>query len=197
MLCLLAVFINGNIQSKTSTKESKMDSPSLLLIDDFSNGDGVSSMGPEWRQFTDRVMGGVSTGMHSFDVIEGQSCIHLQGRVSLENNGGFIQVALPLDLDGRPFNASQFTGLSLWVRGNSETYFVHLRTSQTQLPWQYYQAQFFADAQWREVKIPFTRFKPENLSSKIDPKKLKRLAVVAAKQAYQADVAVSRIEFYR
>jgi hypothetical protein len=31
----------------------------------------------------------------------------------------------------------------------------------------------------------------------LNPKKLKRLAVVGAKKAFTADIAVSRIEFYK
>jgi len=115
-----------------------MDANSSFLIDDFSKAEGVSSIGTQWRMFTDRVMGGISTASSGYEVIEGHRCLRLQGSVSLENNGGFIQVALPLEMNGRFFDAGDFKGVRLWVRGNGENYYVHLRTNQSRLPWQFF-----------------------------------------------------------
>jgi len=168
-----------------------------FLIDDFSKESGVSAFGTIWRSFTDRVMGGVSDAVHQFTTIDGRRCIHLKGQVSLENQGGFVQVALSLEKDRRPFDASPYEGLRLWVRGNGETYYVHLRTRQTSRPWFYYQASFAAGDSWQEIEIPFSRFIPENFRTDLDTAQLTRVAVVAAKKVYEADVAVSRIEFYR
>lgn len=174
-----------------------MESLSDFLIDDFSREGGISAIGTKWKQYTDQVMGGVSTASYAFEVIDGKRCIRLQGNVSLKNRGGFVQVALPLRQNGRAFDATQFTGIRLWVKGNGETYYVHLRSSKTWLPWQYYEAPFFADDQWQKVEIPFAQFNPQSLKSALNPKKLKRLAVVGAKKAFKADIAVSRIEFYK
>ena len=85
-----------------------LDTDSSFLIDDFSKAEGVSSIGTQWRMFTDRVMGGESTANSGYEVIDGRRCLRLKGSVSLENNGGFVQVALPLDLDGRFFDAGEF-----------------------------------------------------------------------------------------
>ena len=197
LLCLLTVFNRADAQQGIYIEENDMESLTLFLIEDFSKEDGVSPLGTKWKQYTDQVMGGESTAFHTFEVIEGHRCIRLQGDVSLENRGGFVQVALPLKKGGRPFNASQFAGVRLWVRGNGETYYVHLRSSSTWLPWQYYEASFLADDQWREVRIPFTEFKPQSLKTELKTNKLKRVAIVAAHKAFKADIAVYRIEFYR
>jgi len=197
VMCFLFLPLEGNVERGRTIQENTMESPSDFLIDDFSLNEGISAIGTQWRKFTDRVMGGESTASHSFEVIEGKRCIHLQGNVSLENRGGFVQVALPLRQNGRPFDASQFTGIRLWVKGNSEDYYIHLRSSKTWLPWQYYEASFFADNQWQKVEIPFEKFTPQSLKSALNPKKLKRLGVVGAKKAFKADIAVSRIEFYK
>ncbi len=197
VLCLLFVPLEGNVERGRIIQENTMESSSDILIDDFSQNEGMSAIGTQWRQYTDQVMGGESTASYSFEVIEGKRCIHLQGNVSLANRGGFVQVALPLRQNGRAFDASPFTGVRLWVKGNGENYYVHLRSSKTWLPWQYYEAPFFADNQWQKVEIPFEEFKPESLKSALNPKKLKRLAVVGAKKAFKADIAVSRIEFYK
>jgi hypothetical protein len=196
VLCLLFAPLEGNVERGRTIQENKMGSSSDFLIDDFSRDNGLSAIGTQWRQYTDQVMGGESTASYSFEVIEGKRCIHLQGNVSLENRGGFVQVALSLRENGRSFDASPFTGVRLWVKGNGENYYVHLRSSKTWLPWQYYEAPFFADNQWQKVEIPFERFIPQSLKAVLNPKKLKRLAVVGAKKAFKADIAVSRIEFY-
>jgi len=197
VLCLLFAPLEGNVERGRTIQENTMESPSDFLIDDFSLNEGISAIGTQWRQFTDQVMGGESTASYSFEVIDGKRCIHLQGDVSLKNRGGFVQVALPLRQNGRPFDASQFTGIRLWVKGNGENYYVHLRSSKTWLPWQYYEAPFFADNQWQKVEIPFEQFTPQSLKAALNPKKLKRLGVVGAKKAFKADIAVSRIEFYK
>ena len=197
VLCLLFVPLEGKVESGRYIQENIMESSTDFLIDDFSLNEGISALGTKWRQYTDQVMGGESTASHTFTVIDNKRCIHLQGSVSLENRGGFVQVALPLRQNGKAFDASQFTGVRLWVKGNGENYYVHLRSSKTWLPWQYYEAPFFADEQWKKVEIPFAQFTPQSLKSALNPKKLKRLAVVGAKKAFKADIAVSRIEFYK
>jgi len=89
-----------------------------------------------WRFFTDQVMGDVSTGGIGFvrgDVStggigfvrdDGSSCARITGRVSTANPGGFIQMRL--DLDNPPPEGT--TGVRLVPRGNSQRYFLHLRT---------------------------------------------------------------------
>jgi hypothetical protein len=197
VLCLLFAPLEGKVERGRYIQENIMESPTDFLIDDFSLNEGRSALGTKWRQYTDQVMGGESTASHSFTVIDNKRCVHLQGNVSLKNRGGFVQVALPLRQNGKAFDASQFTGVRLWVKGNGENYYIHLRSSKTWLPWQYYEASFFAGDQWQKVEIPFEQFAPQSLKSALNPKKLKRLAIVGAKKAFKADIAVSRIEFYK
>jgi len=168
-----------------------------LLIDDFSKSNGISSFGTQWRMFTDQVMGGVSTGEWDYDTIDGRRCVHLRGDVSLENNGGFVQVALPLTKEGQPFDASSYKGVRLWARGNGEVYHIHLRSSDSRRPWQYYGAKFVADSSWNMYDLPFSDFEQENLRTELKPDKLVRIAIVAIKKEFKADVAVARLEFYR
>lgn len=170
--------------------------PASLLIEDFGRDDGVSSIGTRWMGFTDRVMGGVSDQQVTLEEIEGRRALRLRGQVRLENDGGFIQVALPLAGAREAMDASGFTGVRLQVRGNGEQYAVHLRTSATRLPWQYYEATFTACPEWTTVDLPFSRFTPQALSRSMDPARLTRVAVVGAKRAFAADVAVARIELY-
>ncbi|MBJ6722703.1 CIA30 family protein [Bacillus sp. PR5] len=47
-----------------------------------------------WRFFTDTVMGGASSGQMRFVAENGRTHAQMTGRVSLENNGGFIQMQM-------------------------------------------------------------------------------------------------------
>lgn len=63
-------------------------------------------------------MGGISTGSLSRETIEGKVANVLRGSVSLENNGGFIQMATDLSLDPSVnlfVDASEFDGVELEV----------------------------------------------------------------------------------
>ena len=72
------------------------------LIDDRASGSAVSTLGPSWRFFSDGVMGGVSSGSLRIDTMQGRSALCLRGQVRLENNGGFVQMALDLPVPGLP-----------------------------------------------------------------------------------------------
>jgi Complex I intermediate-associated protein 30 (CIA30) len=192
---LTLVWVFGEPCFRRGAKEAAVQDTSNFLIDDFSGR--KSALGTEWRLFTDRVMGGVSDGTSGLETIDGRRGLCLRGRVSLKKNGGFIQVALPLYLGERPFNAAGFKGVRIWARGNGKTYHVHLRTGQTRLPWQYFSVAFEADDTWRPFELPFDQFEPENLSAELDIRGLERIAIVAIGEEFEADIAVSRLEFYR
>jgi hypothetical protein len=168
-----------------------------LILDDFSRDDGRSALGTEWRTFTDRVMGGVSVGSASRDTLAGRPCLRLRGEVSLDNNGGFVQTALPLAGAAGPLDASGYLGFRVAVTGNGKIYALHVRTTDTRLPWQYYHAPFSAAEGWRDMDLPFAAFRAERLRAPLDPGRLERVAVAAARWAGTADVAISRIALYR
>lgn len=170
---------------------------SRMLIDDFASKEGISALGTRWRGFTDRVMGGISDAAVTREVIEGRACVRLRGTVSLENNGGFIQVALPLSGRGQAYDAGKFKGIRFWARGNGERYYLHLRNADTRLPWQYYYASFPTGKQWKLVEIPFSAFEPAALSGALDVRTLNSIGIVGAKKAFTADVAVAELAFYR
>jgi hypothetical protein len=71
------------------------------LVDDCSTAARASN-GARWRLLSDRVMGGVSDGTMTHGPVDGRTAWRLQGEVSLRNNGGFLQLALDFDADGRP-----------------------------------------------------------------------------------------------
>ena len=141
-------------------------------------------------------MGGVSSGTISRAEIDGKAALHLRGQVSLENNGGFVQAALPLASPGETLDASQAAGIELSVRGNGQVYSMHLRTDVLDRPWQSYRSEFTAEPAWQTVRLPFSRFTPYRTDHELDLRKLVRLGLVAIGREFQADLAVSGLSFY-
>ncbi len=189
-----ALFILAGCGAMCLTPPEK--SQRIKLIDDFTRADGMSDLKTPWRNFTDRVMGGVSTSTVHREIVDGKKAMRLKGSVSLENNGGFIQTAVALAENGKYIDASSYKGIRLWVKGNGEKYYIHLRNGATRLPWQYYDAEFKANAKWTRVDIPFSVFKPESIHGEIDLKTLRSLGIVGAKKKFEADISVSYAAFY-
>lgn len=71
-----------------------------LLLSDLSQPDAPAS----WRGFSDQVMGGISQEQVTVELIADQPCLRLSGAVRLENQGGFVQMALPLERGGGPLD---------------------------------------------------------------------------------------------
>ena len=172
---------------------------SLLLLDDFTNANGVSTHGTAWQSLTDRVMGGRSDMRANIVQEADSSFLRMTGRVSLENNGGFIQVRLPLRTGEDLLDARDYRGIELDVRSTAGSYFVHVRTSQNVLPWSYYAAPLPVSAQWQTVRIPFDEFSGSSMFRRGTPnlRRLQSIAIVAGTTAFEADIAVRRIGLYR
>jgi len=168
-------------------------SANALLVDDFSTP-GVSALGTRWQAFTDGVMGGRSQMNAGIVEDDGANVLRMVGTVSLENNGGFIQVQLPLAARGS-FDASEYTGIAVETRGRPGAYFVHLRTRDTRRPWQHFKARIPVGAEWQRTVIPFDEFVPDSIRATVDAAQLTSLAIAAAGEAFQGDVSVRRIEF--
>jgi hypothetical protein len=123
-----------------------------LIIDDRSSDELRSSLGTEWRLITDNVMGGVSSGSLTVDNYQGKKCLRMRGTVSTENNGGFVQISLPLSTQNL-FDASAYTGIELEVAGNNGPYNIHFRSSGLMFPWQSYRASFDVSPEWHSALL--------------------------------------------
>jgi hypothetical protein len=166
------------------------------LIDEFCAADGLSARGTRWAASSDKVMGGVSQAQMRRLTHAGQACIELSGAVSLENNGGFVQLALDLDADGQNTDARAYRGLRMLISGNGEPYGVHLRTTALARPWQSYRAQFEANESWAQVLLPFASFVPHRVDAPLDLSMLRRIGFVAIGRAFDAQLRIARLEFY-
>jgi hypothetical protein len=166
-----------------------------LTIDDRSTGTIASNLGGKWRLFTDQVMGGVSSGSLQLDKYNGRDCLRMKGKVSTDNNGGFVQMALDLNAS-KPFDATPYQGIELEVAGNNEEYNLHFRTSALWLPWQSYRSSFRASTKWSTVQIPFNQMKPYRTSRKFRKDSIKRIGLVAIGKNFEADLCLGSVKFY-
>ncbi len=164
------------------------------LLDDFADTDGRSTLGTEWQGFTDRVMGGVSDMQAGYvDTADGPA-LRMRGTVRLDNNGGFVQVRLPLVVDGTALDASGASAFVVEARGAPGPYYLHLRTPDTRRPWAYYRARLDVGEDWRRIVVPLDGFEPVATRKPLDRARLVSLGVVAYGEEFDADLTVRRIE---
>jgi hypothetical protein len=149
----------------------------------------------QWNYVADTVMGGISTGGVEFKYIEGKSIAVLKGNVTTENNGGFIQIRRDLkDID---LESAEL--IRLIAKGNNQKYFIFLRTTGTILPWQYYQSEFTVNENFNEFVLPIHEFKKSGMlmSSKVNPKKITSIGLVAFGRDHSAELVVTELEFIK
>lgn len=150
----------------------------------------------DWHFVADTVMGGLSHGAVTMTMIDGREAARLTGRVSMENNGGFIQMASDLGEGGGFLDARGWTGVALDVNGNGETYDLRLRTDQLARPWQSFRTDFLAEAGWRSLRVPFSAFEPNKTETAFNTGRLRRIGILAVGRKFEADIAVAGLRFY-
>ena len=153
--------------------------------------DNLDNQRVQWIPFSDQVMGGVSEVNFLEKEEEGLSYYHMEGKVSTENNGGFIQSRVGLNIKAKNFN-----GIRIKVRGNNNEYFVHLRAPRM-LPWNYYYAEFYASSDWEIIDIPLSSFKySRNQNDNLNSKVIRSIGIVAYGKDFSAQLDLANIELY-
>lgn len=181
----------------TRQARSEYQHAAASIIDDLSREQPVATIGTKWQLFTDTVMGGVSRATMAREKVEGRAAIRLRGKVSLENNGGFVQISLDLRPDGGSIDASGWAGIEVDVLGNGEEYGVNLRTTDLILPWQSYRQTFRATSQWETVRLPFKNFVPNRTDAPLNVRRLRRLGIIGIGREFYAEISVGGVRFYR
>ncbi len=157
----------------------------LLPLCLASGADATPVAQHQWAYVSDRVMGGVSDG--TARMVDGG--LHLSGTVSTANNGGFIQVRTTA-----PAGGLTGAGIGLTVKGNGETYFVHLRTRDSRRPWQYHRAAFTAPADWTDIRLPWDAFSPSQTGmTPFDPTRVVSIGLVAYGADFEADLWIANV----
>mgnify|MGYP001027040319 CR=1 FL=1 len=153
-------------------------------------------LNPEWQYVADGVMGGISKGGMRQEMFRGRMATVLRGDVSLDNSGGFIQIAFDLSSDGAGFNARDWDGVELDICGNGARYDIRLRTDQLTRPWQSFRTDFIASPKWQEHRIAFDAVEANKTDAIFDPTQLRRIGILAVGREFQAEVAVANVRLY-
>lgn len=151
---------------------------------------------PQWDHTDDVVMGGLSESRFEFQ----DEVLLFTGNVSLENNGGFASAYL----QEQEFDLSNFTGITLRVRGDGKHYGFNLMTPGGERD-QIHRAYFDAPTtEWTTVHLPFGEFVPMRkgniLSKSIRPDltQVRRMGfIISEKQAGKFALQVAAIAAYQ
>ena len=121
-ISLAATIASGSDLPKSAGMENERPAARRApeVIDDLRFDPPMAVTGTGWALVSDRVMGGTSGGSMTREVVGGREAIRMTGGVSLENNGGFLQVALDLGDAGSEVDARRWSGIRLDVFGNNE-----------------------------------------------------------------------------
>ena len=159
----------------------------------------TADMAPVWRFVTDGVMGGASRGRLEFTRDpDGTDFARMTGTVSTANNGGFIQFRAGVDFAAIVEGGVDPAGMRLRVRGNGETYFVHLRTRSNRRPWHYFAAPFPSTTDWRDIELPFATFRHSSGLTDTPPliRDIISIGIVAYGRDHAADLSVAKMTIY-
>ena len=147
-ICALKVILLALLIPNFCLADMAMKNTEKVLVD-FAAVDEQD----HWLVINDGVMGGLSQGRF---VIGADGSAVFQGRLSLENNGGFSSVRRA----PREYGLAGFAGVTFRVRGDGRTYQFRLRMSD-RFDAIAYRAEFQTQADtWTTVSIPFTAFEP-------------------------------------
>ena len=167
-----------------------------IAVEDLSYPFNADS-GRYWQYISDQVMGGVSVGKVTLEQDGEMYYARLTGNVSTRNYGGVIQLRTGISFANSEKDGKNLQGVRLNVRGNGETYDIHIITNDMAYYGDFYSATFQADSDWKMIDLPFNTFeRKRSNNTKLDAQNITRLGIVAYGREYVADISVSTIEFY-
>ena len=176
----------------TNMASAKMETAERMLID-FKNADERDN----WQIINDDVMGGVS---QSEIIFNDAGTATFQGRISLENNGGFASTR------SKPhsYRLDGFIGLQVRIRGDGKEYQLRVRTD-NRFDGISYRYRFATQPEtWLNIRVPFSEFVPtfrgrilSNVSP-ISPDQIQQVGfLIADKQAGNFRLEIDWIKAYK
>ena len=179
LLITIFFFIIGVKINAMNLLDYKVDEKKIILED--------------WKFFSDQVMGGVSEGKTVLKKDKNKFFLRLEGTVSTENNGGFIQVRKEYEIKD-----DAYKGIRIKARGLESEYYVHVRTKKLFLPWQYYAGKFFVSKEWTNIEIKFDDFAKSNFyqPQKFKSSEIRSIAFVAFGKDFDAQLDILEAELF-
>lgn len=145
---------------------------------------------PSWMVVDDVVMGGRSNG--KIDWTKDRNFV-FEGRVSLENNGGFSSIRSSFEEK----KVSPFSRVCIRLKGDGKRYQFRLKSSQSD---RYsFARHFHTSGEWETIKIPLREFYPTFRGRKLDlpnypAQKIAEISfLIANNQAEQFRLEIDRV----
>ncbi len=183
-----------SLDERETTRGHLDESAKRRVLADFARDEPCVMEHTSWRGFTDRVMGGVSNAEFKAAEVDGRRCMRMTGDVTRDSGGGFVQMALYFRSSA---DGSRYRGIELVVHGNDEDYNVHIRTSDCGWHDESYRVTFHAKPEWQVVRLPWEAFRPNGLSTPLDPSRLERVGLLGWMREFRAELAVGEIALWR
>jgi monofunctional biosynthetic peptidoglycan transglycosylase len=169
-----------------------METAERILVD-FQNSDESEN----WRIINDDVMGGVSQSKITFN---DTGTATFQGRISLENNGGFASTRSK----SHPFRLGDYIGLHVRIQGDGKDYQLRVRTD-NRFDGISYRYRFATQPEtWMNIRVPFSEFVPvfrgrvlSNVAP-ISPEQIQQVGfLISDKQAGKFRIEIDWIKAYK
>lgn len=178
----------------------------FTLLDNFTAAER-SQFGTAWYLQSDQSMGGESEGHFEVHNEASPPYLAFTGQVSLQNSlrpedGGYIQVSLPLLYSRRLYDASALTGVRLVCQSQQDSpihpqhYEVRLQTRELSMPWQYYRCRFQPSQDTQTLDLPFSAFEAVRTSHPLNPAYLLLLGIVAGQDNFTPQLNMYKVGFY-
>ena len=184
-ICLILI-------SWSNMTSATMETAERILID-FKNADEREN----WQIINDGVMGGIS---QSEIVFNDTGTATFQGRISLENNGGFASTRSK----SHSYRLDGFIGLHVRIRGDGKKYQLRVRTDK-RFDGISYRYRFTTQPEtWLNIRVPFSEFVPtfrgrilSNVSP-ISPDQIQQVGfLISDKQAGNFRIEIDWIKAYK
>ncbi|WEJ61646.1 CIA30 family protein [Thiomicrorhabdus lithotrophica] len=147
-----------------------------------------------WKMVSDQVMGGISQGIMQTT----ENGVNLQGRVSLKNNGGFLQVQWQLSNSISQTELQSYRGIFIeWCSQKNEELELLLKSAQLWMPWQSYRCKATATPEWQMLYIPFELFQPYRTQTRLNPKRINKFSVLAGGKEMDVNVTIRQFGFFK
>ncbi len=163
------------------------------MLIDFKNTDERGN----WQIINDDVMGGVS---QSEIIFNDTGTATFQGRISLENNGGFASTRSK----SYPYRLGGYIGLHVRIRGDGKEYQLRVRTDNRSDGISYRYRFATQPETWMNIRVPFSKFVPtfrgRILSDvpPISPEQIQQVGfLISDKQAGKFRIEIDWIKAYR
>ena len=190
VIVILNIYLS--IVSWSDITSATMETAERIVID-FNNTDEKEN----WQIINDDVMGGVSQSEIIFNDTDTAT---FQGRISLENNGGFASARSK----SHSYRLGGYNGLHVRIQGDGKDYQLRVRTD-NRFDGISYRYRFATQPEtWMNIRVPFSEFVPvfrgrilSNVSP-ISPEQIQQVGfLISDKQAGKFRIEIDWIKAYK